>query len=64
MISKTLQRKIMGVIVWLSVLTYMNFLQMFNLTLETKLIGVPIKVVYLVTLAYVGYYLIFNKELI
>ena len=64
MISKTLQRKIMGIIVWLTVLTYMNFLQMFNLTLETKIFMVPIKVVFLVTLAYVGYYLIFNKELI
>lgn len=65
MISKTLQRKLMGAICVFIGLSFINFLTLFNLSFETKIFGlIQLKVIAFLFLMYVGWYLVYSKNLV
>ena len=65
MISKVMKRKIMGFSTWLVGLSFFGLLKLANLTLDSKIFNlIDVKTLFGISLFYVGYVLIFNKELV
>ena len=64
MFSKRTQRIIMGVTCFFIALTIAGLLDFINIKIDSDIYNIPLKGIFFIALSYIGYYLIYNKDLI